>query len=94
MEKQRWCELAEELRWQVRRLEAGALLPRRVTRRVCRQLREGKKGEGGLEGRMVTKPIIFTYGLLPASRHVILNGLSDPCAGFEPWESMVSQIRL
>lgn len=43
---------------------------------------------------MVTKPIIFTYGLLPASRRVILNGLSDPRTGFEPLESMVSQMRL
>lgn len=31
----------------------------------------------------MTKPIIFTYLLLPASRHVILNGLSDPWAGSE-----------
>lgn len=45
-------------------------------------------------GRTLTKPIIFTYGLLPASRHVILNGLGDPRAGFEPWQSMVSQMRL
>lgn len=43
---------------------------------------------------MVTKPIIFTYLLLPASRHVILNGLSDPWAGFEPLENMVSQMKL
>lgn len=43
---------------------------------------------------MVTKPIIFTYLLLPASRHVILIGLSDPWAGFEPLENMVSQMKL
>lgn len=43
---------------------------------------------------MVTKPIIFTYELLLASRHVILNGLCDPQAGVEPWENMVSQMRL
>lgn len=43
---------------------------------------------------MVTKPIIFTYLLLPASRHVILNGLSDPWAGFESLENMVSQMKL
>lgn len=42
----------------------------------------------------MTKPIIFTYLLLPASRHVILNGLSDPWAGFEPLENMVSQMKL
>lgn len=47
-----------------------------------------------MEGRIVTKPIIFTYLLLPASRHVILNGLSDPWAGFEPLENMVSQMKL
>lgn len=49
---------------------------------------------GAAEGRVVTKPIIFTYLLLPASRHVILNGLSDPWAGFEPLENMVSQMKL
>lgn len=42
----------------------------------------------------MTKPIIFTYLLLPASRHVILNGLIDPRAGFEPLENMVSQMKL
>lgn len=42
----------------------------------------------------MTKPIIFTYLLLPASRHVILNGLSDPWAGFEPLENTVSQMKL
>lgn len=42
----------------------------------------------------MTKPIIFTYLALPASRHVILNGLSDPWAGFEPLENMVSQMKL
>lgn len=42
----------------------------------------------------MTKPIIFTYLLLPANRHVILNGLSDPWAGFEPLENMVSQMKL
>lgn len=52
----------------------------------------GVKGEA--DGRVVTKPIIFTYLLLPASRHVILNGLSDPWAGFEPLENMVSQMKL
>lgn len=45
-------------------------------------------------GRVVTKPIIFTYLLLPARRHVIFNGLSDPWAGFEPLENMVSQMKL
>lgn len=58
------------------------------------QTRRAVKGDGGLEGRIVTKPIIFTYLLLPASRHVILNGLSDPWAGFEPLENMVSQMKL
>lgn len=47
-----------------------------------------------MAGRLVTKPIIFTYLLLPASRHVILNGLSDPWADFEPLENMVSQMKL
>lgn len=66
---------------------------------VCRHRQEEKKkkkekGVGEVEGRMVTKPIIFTYLLLPASRHVILNGLSDPWAGFEPLENMVSQMKL
>lgn len=42
----------------------------------------------------MTKPIIFTYLLLPASRHVILNALSDPRAAFESWENMVSQMKL
>lgn len=42
----------------------------------------------------MTKPIIFTSPPLPASRHVILNGLSDPWAGFEPLENMVSQMKL
>lgn len=58
------------------------------------QTRRAVKADGGLEGRIVTKPIIFTYLLLPASRHVILNGLSDPWAGFEPLENMVSQMKL
>lgn len=43
---------------------------------------------------VVTKPIIFTYLQLPASRRVILNGLSDPWAGSEPLENMVSQMKL
>lgn len=77
----------------VRGLEAGPLSPRRVTGCVYRQHKK-KKGEGALEGWVVTKPIIFTYGLIPASRHVILNGFSDPCAGFEPWENMAPQMRL
>lgn len=42
----------------------------------------------------MTKPIIFTYLLLSASRHVILNGLGDPWADFEPLENMVSQMKL
>ena len=42
----------------------------------------------------MTKPIIFTSPPLPASRHVILNGPSDPWAGFEPLENMVSQMKL
>lgn len=42
----------------------------------------------------MTKPIIFTYLLLSASRHVILNGLGDPWADFEPLENMVSQKKL
>lgn len=45
-------------------------------------------------GQLVTEPIIFTYLLLPASRHVILNGPSDPWAGFEPFENMVPQMKL
>lgn len=73
--------------------EAGLLLPRRVTWFVV-TARSKKKGGGEVERRMVTKPIIFTYLLLPASRHVILNGLSDPWAGFEPLENMVSQMKL
>lgn len=51
-----------------------------------------KTGWGG--GWLVTKPIIFTYLLLPARRHVILNGLSDPWAGSEPLENTVSQMKL
>lgn len=77
--------------------EVGLLLPRRVTLFVvtARSKRgRGSGGGGGAEERIVTKPIIFTYLLLPASRHVILNGLSDPWAGFEPLENMVSQMKL
>lgn len=36
----------------------------------------------------MTKPIIFTYLLLPASRHVILNAVGDPGAAWESWENM------
>lgn len=71
--------------------EVGLLLPRRVTPFVV-TARSNRGRE--VEGRIVTKPIIFTYLLLPASRHVILNGLSDPWAGFEPLENMVSQMKL
>lgn len=42
----------------------------------------------------MTKPIIFTYLLLPASGHVILNGPGDPWAGYEPLENTVSQMKL
>lgn len=42
----------------------------------------------------MTKPIIFTFLPLPASRRVILNALSDPWAGFESLENMVSQMKL
>lgn len=42
----------------------------------------------------MTKPIIFTYLLLPASRHVILNGLADPRADSEPSENMAPQMKL
>lgn len=42
----------------------------------------------------MTEPIIFTYLSLPASRHVILNGPSDPWADFEPLENMVPQMKL
>lgn len=77
------------------RLEAGPPLPRWVDSPcLSSATARGRKGEGGAEGRVVTKPIIFTCGLLPASRHVILNGFSDPCAGFEPWESLGPQMRL
>lgn len=74
--------------------EVGLLLPRHVTLFVVTA--RSKRGGGGVRrrGRIVTKPIIFTYLLLPASRHVILNGLSDPWAGFEPLENMVSQMKL
>lgn len=40
----------------------------------------------GREKATVTKPIIFTYLLLPASRHVILNAVGDPGAASESWE--------
>lgn len=53
-----------------------------------------RKRTAGSEGRMVTKPIIFTFLPLPASRRVILNALSDPWAGFESLENMVSQMKL
>lgn len=53
----------------------------------------GRSKRGGETGK-VTKPIISTYLLLPASRHVILNGLSDLWAGFEPLENMVPQMKL
>lgn len=43
---------------------------------------------------MVTKPIIFTFLPLSASRRVILNALSDPWADFESLENMVSQMKL
>lgn len=49
---------------------------------------------GGGGGWLVTKPINFTFLLLPASGHVILNGLSDPWAGSEPSENTVSQMKL
>lgn len=42
----------------------------------------------GREKATVTKPIIFTYPLLPASRHVILNAVGDPGAASESWENM------
>lgn len=55
---------------------------------VCRH------GGKGLEGRLVMRPIIFTYLLLPASGHVILNALRDPCAGFGPLENTFSKMKL
>lgn len=50
--------------------------------------------QGEVAGWLVTKPIIFTYLLLPARKHVILNGLNDPWAGFESLENTVSQMKL
>lgn len=56
---------------------------------------ERKKVRGGDGGReLVTKPIIFTFLPLLASRHVIFNGLGDPGAGFEPAENTLSQMKL
>lgn len=74
----------EQLRWVV---GGWAPLASPVSLGLSSPARKGRAG-------MVTKPIIFTYLLLPASRHVILNGLSDPWAGFEPLENMVSQMKL
>lgn len=72
---------------------SGSRLPRRVTLLVVSR-EEARGGGVGCRGGLVTKPIIFTSPPLPASRHVILNGLSDPWAGFEPLENMVSQMKL
>lgn len=69
------------------------LAPAVVTARSEEKKEEEEEG-GGEGGGAVTKPIIFTFLLLPASRHVILNGLSDPWAGCEPLENMVSQMKL
>lgn len=92
--------MAGEKAGKARRLEGLASLPppslpRWVdSPRLSSATARGRNGEGGAEGRVVTKPIIFTCGLLPASRRVILNGFSDPSAGSEPWESPGPQMRL
>ena len=71
-----------------RRVWPDLLLPPGVT--VCCHSQQCRE----LVGEGVTKPIIFTYLPLPASRHVILNGHCDPWAEFEPTENMVSQMKL
>lgn len=87
--------LDEQLRWVLGRGRARAYLAVSLRSSSAARKREGRGGGGvGCRGGLVTKPIIFTSPPLPASRHVILNGLSDPWAGFEPLENMVSQMKL